>query len=53
MGFHRQEYLSELTFPFPGDLPDPGIGSWFPALQADSFWTESPGKPEKYYRSNQ
>ena len=25
MGFSRQEYWSELQFPFPGDLPDPGI----------------------------
>ena len=25
MGFSRQEYWSELLFPFPGDLPHPGI----------------------------
>ena len=25
MGFSRQEYWSELPFPSPGDLPDPGI----------------------------
>ena len=25
MGFSRQEYCSELPFPSPGDLPDPGI----------------------------
>ena len=25
MGFSRQEYWSELSFPSPGDLPDPGI----------------------------
>ena len=25
MGFSRQEYWSELLFPFPGHLPDPGI----------------------------
>ena len=25
MGFSRQEYWSGLLFPFPGDLPDPGI----------------------------
>ena len=24
-GFPRQEYWSGLPFPFPGDLPDPGI----------------------------
>ena len=28
MGFSRQEYWSGLPFPFPGDLPDPGIESW-------------------------
>ena len=25
MGFSRQEYWSELPFPSPEDLPDPGI----------------------------
>ena len=25
MGFSRQEYWSELPFPSPGDLPDPGV----------------------------
>ena len=25
MGFSRQEYWSGLSFPPPGDLPDPGI----------------------------
>ena len=25
VGFSRQEYWSELPFPSPGDLPDPGI----------------------------
>ena len=25
MGFPRQEYWSGLTFPSPGDLPNPGI----------------------------
>ena len=43
-GFFRQEYWSGLPFPPPGDLPDPGIESVFPAspvLQADSLL----GKP--------
>ena len=44
MGFYRQEYLSGLPFPSPGDLPDPGIEPWFPALQADSLLSETPGK---------
>ena len=25
MGFSRQEHLSGLPFPAPGDLPDPGV----------------------------
>ena len=37
MGFSRQEYWSGLLFPFPGDLPNPGIGLGSPALQADSL----------------
>ena len=37
MGFSRQEYWSGLPFPSPGDLPDPGIESGSPALEADSF----------------
>ena len=37
MGFSRQEYLSELPFTSPGDLPDPGIKLIPPALQADSL----------------
>ena len=44
MGFSRQEYWSELPFPSPGDLPDPGIKSGSPALQADSLPPEPPGK---------
>ena len=31
--------------PSPGDLPDPGIKSGSPALQADSLPAELPGKP--------
>ena len=45
MGFFRQEYWSWLPFPFPGDLPDPGIEPRSPALQADSLPTEPLGKP--------
>ena len=35
MAFPRQKDWSELPFPFPGDLPDPGIQPASPALQAD------------------
>ena len=44
-GILQQEYWSGLPFPSPGDLPDPGIESRFPALQADSLPLESPRKP--------
>ena len=40
MGFSRQEYWSGFLFPFPGDLPNPGIEPKSPALQADSLPTE-------------
>ena len=45
MGFSRQEYWNGLTFLSPGDLPDPGIKSGSPALQADSLPYEPEGKP--------
>ena len=47
MGFSRQEYWSGLPFPSPGDLPDPGIESRSPALQADILTSELPGKKLK------
>ena len=45
MGFSRQEYWSGLPFPFPGDLPDPGIKPGSPALEADALTSEPPWKP--------
>ena len=44
MGFSRQEYWSGLSFPSPGDRPDPGIEPGSPTLQADSLPSEPPGK---------
>ena len=44
MGFSRQECWSGLSFPSPGDLPDPGIELGSPALQADALPSEPPGK---------
>ena len=44
MGFSRQEYWSGLPFPYPGDLPNPGIEPRSPALQADALTSEPPGK---------
>ena len=40
MGFSGQEHWSELPFPSPGDLPNPGIEPGSPALQADALLSE-------------
>ena len=40
MGFSRQEYWSDLTFPPPGDLADPGIEPVSPALAGRFFTAE-------------
>ena len=40
IGFSRQECWSELPFPSPEDLPDPGIERGSPALQADALPSE-------------
>ena len=45
MGFFRQECWSGLPFPSAGELPNPGIRLWSPALQADSLPSEPPGEP--------
>ena len=36
----------------PGNLPDSGIESWFPALQVDSLPSESPGKSSRQLASH-
>ena len=46
MGFYRQEYWSGLTFPSPGNLPNPGIKPWSPVSQTDTLPSEPPGKPK-------
>ena len=45
MEFSRQEYWSGEPYPSPGDLPDPGIKTGSPALQADPLLSEPLGKP--------
>ena len=40
MEFSRQEYWSELPFPSPGDLPNPGIEPGSPTLQADALLSD-------------
>ena len=50
MEFSRQEYKNGLSFPTPGDLPDPGIKATSPAstaLAGPFFTTEPPGKPKE------
>ena len=44
MGFSRQEYWSELPFPTPEDLPNPGIKPKSPALAGGFFTSEPPRK---------
>ena len=45
MGFSRQGFWSGLSFPSPGDLPDPGIEPLSYVLARRFFITEPPGKP--------
>ena len=52
MGFSRQEYWSGLSFPFLGDLLDPGIEPGSPALQADALPSEPPGTNVKKFTVN-
>ena len=53
MGFSRQEYWSELPFPPPGDLPDPGIETvslTSPALAGGFFTTNTTREATKRAR---
>ena len=47
MEFSRPEYWSGWPFPSPGDLPNPGIKSRSPALQANSL----PAKPQGKHKN--
>ena len=49
MEFFRPEYWSRLSFPSPGDLPNPGIKPRSPTLQANSLPTEPPGSPKAHW----
>ena len=44
-GFPRQEYQSRLSFPSPGNLPNPGIEPASSALAGRFITAELPGKP--------
>ena len=50
MEISRQEYWSGLPFPSPGDLPNPGIESGSPALQADSLLAKPREKSQRSAR---
>ena len=45
LGILQARILKWVAFPFPEDLPDPGIESRSPAPQADSLPTKPSGKP--------
>ena len=48
-GVSQERILEQLTFPPPGDLPEPGIklaSLEFPELAGGFFTTMSPGKPQ-------
>ena len=47
MGLPRQEYWSVLPFPFPGELPNPGIKRASPALAGVFLTTEPPGDTQE------
>ena len=56
MGFSGQKYWSGLSFPPPGDLPDPETGpmsSASPTLAGRLFTTEPPGAYNKYIGETQ
>ena len=52
MEFSRQEYWSGLPCPSPGNLPNPGIESRSPSLQADSLPSKPPGKPKQTFSTS-
>ena len=51
MGFPRQEYWSGLSFPSPGNLPNPGKEPISPALTGGFFTAEPPGELARFYQT--
>ena len=51
LGFSRKENWSGLSFPYPGDLPNPGIEPRSPSLQVDSLPSEPTGKSRMLWSS--
>ena len=50
-GISQARMQEWVAMPFSGDLPNLGIKSGSPALQADSLLPEPPGKPYTIYSS--
>ena len=48
-GILEARILEWIAFPYPGDLPNPGIEPRSPAMQADSLPAGPPGNPYSYY----
>ena len=44
MRFSRPEYYNGVPFPSPGNLPNPGVKLYSPALQPDYLLSEPTGK---------
>ena len=53
MEFSKQKYWSGMPCPPPEYLPDSGIKSGSPALQADSLPSEPQGKPQRMMQASQ
>ena len=50
MEFSRQEHWSQLPFPSPGDLPNPGVEPGSSTLQADALPSEpTPLTPPQFH----
>ena len=48
-GILQARIMEWIAFPYPGDLPNPGIEPRSPTMQADSLPAGPPGKPYSYY----
>ena len=49
MEFSGQEHWSGSQFPFPGDLPDPGIKPWSLALQLPEYCSTNVSTALKFF----
>ena len=51
MGFSRQEFWSGLSFPSPGDLPEPKMKPGVSCISGRFFTIWATGKPQEVYMS--